>query len=294
MKDAAAILIIAALVCYKIGSAPAAATPAIATTATTRWSIDLAQRLGNAAPSAEMVALLDAWQQAEGGDAAYNPLNTTQNMPDATCYNADPCVKNYASYEDGMAATIATLQGGHAGYADIVAGIQTNDPQRVVDGIAASPWGSSAALITQVYGGMVSAPPQPVGTTTAGDARQRVMEVALSQVGKGYILSTAGPDTFDCSGLVQWSYAQIGIDTTRTTYTQLDALRPIDPSQVQPGDMVYFQYPWDQHVGMLIPGEDGQWAMVHAAAPDLGVIVTQDVFSDPFYADAIIGYRTAL
>jgi cell wall-associated NlpC family hydrolase len=128
------------------------------------------------------------------------------------------------------------------------------------------------------------------------DVRVNVLALALAQVGKPYMLGTEGPDTFDCSGLVQWVYRNAaGIQTTRTTFTQLDALQPIDPAQLQPADMVYFQYPWDQHTGLLADLDgDGRWDMVHAAAPGLGVIVTYDVFSDPFYTSAIIGYRSAL
>jgi hypothetical protein len=59
--------------------------------------------------------------------------------------------------------------------------------------------------------------------------------------------------------------------------------------------MVYFQYSWDQHTGILADVDnDGRWDMINAAAPGIGVVVANDVFSDPFYANAIIGYRTAL
>ena len=59
------------------------------------------------------------------------------------------------------------------------------------------------------------------------DARRAVLKLALAQLGKPYILGTEGPETFDCSGLVQWTYRNaLGVETTRTTFTQLDALRP--------------------------------------------------------------------
>jgi cell wall-associated NlpC family hydrolase len=141
------------------------------------------------------------------------------------------------------------------------------------------------------------APAPAAEAAPAGDQtiRDQAITIALGQVGKRYVPGAAGPTTFDCSGLVQWSYAQIGRTTTRTTFSQLDNLPAIQPEQGQPGDMIYFQYPWDQHVGILadIDG-DGTWDMVHAAAPGLGVIVTNDVFNDAFYTDAIIGYRSAL
>lgn len=148
-------------------------------------------------------------------------------------------------------------------------------------------WALLAALFLLALVRPAGAPPTP------NDAASGAVAAALSQVGKPYVLGTQGPDTFDCSGLVEWAYAQQGVSTTRTTFTQLEALPAVDPAALQTGDMVYYQFPWDQHTGLLFVGADGEWSMVHAAAPGLGVIVTEDVFHDPFYADAIIGYRRA-
>lgn len=61
--------------------------------------------------------LLGAWARAEGGTAAFNPLNTTQPWPGATPYNSVG-VRNYPSAPAGIAATAATLVNGH--YSGIV------------------------------------------------------------------------------------------------------------------------------------------------------------------------------
>jgi cell wall-associated NlpC family hydrolase len=125
----------------------------------------------------------------------------------------------------------------------------------------------------------------------------RVVQIALAQVGKPYILGTQGPTTFDCSGLMQWSYAQIGIAIPRTTWTQWNGLRPIRVAEAQPGDLVLFNIPGEgttSHVGMLV-GDidgDGRWDMVHAVNPVLGVRVTSDVFGSTYYAPLIAGVRT--
>ncbi|MBC8159824.1 MAG: C40 family peptidase, partial [Roseiflexaceae bacterium] len=44
----------------------------------------------------------------------------------------------------------------------------------------------------------------------------RVVQLALSQIGKPYVWGDEGPSTFDCSGLMQWSYGQIGRTIPRT------------------------------------------------------------------------------
>lgn len=290
------LLVVAALLfgLYRLGAASDVAPEAApaAPAAADGWEIDLLSALGNTAPTAETIALLGAWHRAEGGDAAYNPLNTTQDAPGATCYNADPCVKNYPSYAAGIDATVETLRADHPGYAEIVAGLQTNDVRRAFDGIAASPWGTHAGLIADVYAEMAPAPAAPAA---AGDTRAQIVQLALAQVGKPYILGTQGPDTFDCSGLVQWVYAQHGIATGRTTFDQLPRLRPITPDQIQAGDLVYFQFSWDQHTGILADvNGDGHWDMINAGTPQIGVVVTDNVFGDSFWTNALIGYRTAL
>jgi hypothetical protein len=61
--------------------------------------------------------LLAAWARAEGGDARYNPLNTTQPWPGATPYNTlsdgKTHVWDYRTGADGIAATAKTITNGH-------------------------------------------------------------------------------------------------------------------------------------------------------------------------------------
>lgn len=120
-----------------------------------QWAIDIAKQAGNDNPSPELVAFLVGWQRAEGGKAQNNPFNTTLTRPGNTCYNSlkdMPCgVKNYPSREVGLEATISTLEETWPGYADILAGIKTNDPERSLRGLYDSPWGTHAALAETTY-----------------------------------------------------------------------------------------------------------------------------------------------
>lgn len=102
-----------------------------------------------------MQAWLIAWQRAEGGEATNNPFNTTQPAPGATCYNR-VCVRNYPDAATGIAATVATLQ--DADYADLAAGIATNDPERAQRGLERSPWGTHAALVRTIWAELRPAP----------------------------------------------------------------------------------------------------------------------------------------
>src|SRR4051794_36629560 len=70
----------------------------------------LLDRLGLKHTKRRLWALL-AWMQAEGGNALFNPLNTTHEMEGATNYNSVG-VKNYTSLHQGVVATAKTLNYG--------------------------------------------------------------------------------------------------------------------------------------------------------------------------------------
>lgn len=85
----------------------------------------------------------------------------------------------------------------------------------------------------------------PAPSSRAGIA----VRAALSRLGRLYVWGATGPDQFDCSGLVQWSYARAGIHLDRTTYQQINDGIPVPRSQVRPGDLVF---PHAGHVQMAI------------------------------------------
>ncbi|MEU4316642.1 C40 family peptidase [Nocardia sp. NPDC024068] len=81
------------------------------------------------------------------------------------------------------------------------------------------------------------APPFITPTKTAGEL---ALDAALSKVGSPYVYGAAGPDAFDCSGLVQWSYRQAGRELPRTSDAQLSQGAPVSMNDLQPGDVLSF------------------------------------------------------
>lgn len=88
------------------------------------------------------------------------------------------------------------------------------------------------------------------------------VRAALSRLGCPYVWGAAGPDRFDCSGLVQWAYARAGVTLDRTTYDQINDGVPVARSQVRPGDLVF---PHAGHVQLAI-GNDLVVEAPHAGA----------------------------
>lgn len=75
------------------------------------------------------------------------------------------------------------------------------------------------------------------------------MRAALGKLGCPYVWGAAGPDRFDCSGLVKWAYEQGGIRLHRTTYDQINDGIGVPRSQIRPGDLVF---PHTGHVQLAI------------------------------------------
>jgi hypothetical protein len=151
MRTAAVIGALVLIYLYQIGSLPepqpepVSAAQVVVDADRERWAVDLLTRLGNTQPTAATVAFVVAWTLAEdsgmGAFARNNPLNTTQEGFSATGAINEDGVKGYATREDGLNATVQTLSYGY--YTEIVAGLQTNDPQRAFNGLINSPWASS-------------------------------------------------------------------------------------------------------------------------------------------------------
>ncbi|GAA3484312.1 C40 family peptidase [Streptomyces yanii] len=87
------------------------------------------------------------------------------------------------------------------------------------------------------------------------------LQAGATRVGKPYVRSATGPNSFDCSGLTQWAYAQAGAQITRTTYTQINQGTRIARSALKPGDLVFFSN--TSHVGLYA----GNNTVLHAPYP---------------------------
>ena len=114
-----------------------------------------------------------------------------------------------------------------------------------------------------------------------------VVDLALSQVGKPYIWATANPNVgFDCSGLVYYVYKQVGINLSRTTYTQVNHGTSVSASELRKGDLVFFNNGGGvDHVGIYI----GNNKFVHASSPETGVIVS--TLFGSYFGNTFVGAR---
>jgi peptidoglycan DL-endopeptidase CwlO len=116
---------------------------------------------------------------------------------------------------------------------------------------------------------IVAPPPVSVPTGGTGAGHAAAASIALHYLGVPYVYGGASPSGFDCSGLVMYVYAQLGISLPHYTVAQWNATQPI--SSPAPGDLVFFN--GLGHVGIYIGG--GRFVN----APHTGSVVRIDSIS---------------
>ncbi|MGD0167568.1 MAG: C40 family peptidase, partial [Gaiellaceae bacterium] len=118
----------------------------------------------------------------------------------------------------------------------------------------------------------------PTGSVPASAVGTSVVRAAMTRLGDQYVWATAGPSTFDCSGLVVWAYAQVNISLPHYTYDQMSTGTPVSSSDLAPGDLVFFY--GGAHVGIYIGG--GQF--IHAPHPGTVVqVASLSSYSGAYY-----------
>ena len=111
-----------------------------------------------------------------------------------------------------------------------------------------------------------------------------IVAYAKKFLGCRYVYGTAGPKTFDCSGLTSYVYKHFGYSLNRTSGGQRSNGKKVNKSDLQPGDILCFT----GHVGIYIGGNK----FIHAANPRKGVIISS--LSESYYVKHYITARRIL
>ncbi|HEX7740026.1 MAG TPA: NlpC/P60 family protein [Marmoricola sp.] len=131
--------------------------------------------------------------------------------------------------------------------------------QQELDGLEAK---QRAEILAGDYSGGI---PEVDATGKAAVA----LKYALAQVGKAYVWGAAGPNAFDCSGLMMRAWGAAGIGLPHSSRAQAGYGTPVSQSELRPGDLVFYYHPIS-HVGMYI----GSGLIVNAENPSVGVKIT--------------------
>lgn len=111
-----------------------------------------------------------------------------------------------------------------------------------------------------------------------------VVKEASKYLGDPYVFGAEGPNTFDCSGLVEYVYRKFGIKTPRVAADQAHFGVPITRAKIQPGDLIFFNWHGGSsadHVGIYA----GNGEMIHA--PHTGTVVKRVKLNSYYWANNI-------
>lgn len=165
---------------------------------------------------------------------------------------------------------------GQTGYisANLLSNTEVSKPQQVVQN-------TTQTRNVQAQQASVQQAPQ---VSASGQA---VANIASSLVGNPYVWGGTAPGGFDCSGLVQYVYKQVGVNIARTTSGQAGNGYAVSLENLQAGDILLFSYNGGvDHVGIVT---DSSGNFVHASTPSTGVC-TGNVY-DPWYKAVNVGVR---
>ncbi|HEX5513649.1 MAG TPA: C40 family peptidase [Gammaproteobacteria bacterium] len=136
-------------------------------------------------------------------------------------------------------------------------------------------------LALAMAGGCAATASRPANTASSGE---QIAARALAMNGKPYRYGGSGPSGFDCSGLVHFAHREAGISVPRTTESQFRQARPVSPTALQPGDLLFFRIAGKvSHVGLYA----GDGRFVHA--PSSGKRVEVVALDHPYWRRQLVG-----
>jgi cell wall-associated NlpC family hydrolase len=141
---------------------------------------------------------------------------------------------------------------------------------------AAAALSSTVSPVSSSSGGSAPVGPAPPATHSS------VVAIAERYLGVPYVWGGASPNGFDCSGLVMYVFAQVGVSLPHSSYSQYGMGSPVSRDQLQPGDLVFFD--GLGHEGIYVGGG----SFIHA--PHTGDVVKISSMTG-WYASTYVGAR---
>jgi len=122
------------------------------------------------------------------------------------------------------------------------------------------------------------APATKAEVQTIHAVRKRVLATAMTKTTATYQWGAAGPDRFDCSGFVLWTYlTATGISLPHYSGAQMDVTRPVARTRLRKGDLLFYGADGSSHVTMYL----GRRLQIGASNSRDGIVV--DSIDSPYW-----------
>ncbi len=126
-------------------------------------------------------------------------------------------------------------------------------------------------------------------TVEGTEKGQLVVATASKYLGIPYVYGGSSPSGFDCSGLVQYVFRELGVSLNRVAADQTAHGIPVSRENLRPGDIVFFhntnKYTRINHVGIYV----GNGNFIHA--PQTGDVVKISTLQSGYYAGTFVTAR---
>jgi len=161
-------------------------------------------------------------------------------------------------------------------------------PVLVVSGLTAVPTGASTTRWAEGGGGSAAGEAESLRLVGGSSRVRRALRIAINQKGDPYQYGSAGPNRFDCSGLVYYATHKAGLKRVpRSSSAQARYMDRIKRSKMRPGDFVFFTGSGGvYHVGIFVGWRDGRRAVVHSPRPGSRVH-TARIWTDSWFAGTL-------
>jgi cell wall-associated NlpC family hydrolase len=222
---------------------------------------------------------------AAGSASAAEPVTQTMELPTLTAdlatqvaESADATQQTAANYQLQAERDAAAAKAAKQAKADL-ADAKTKAEAKKKAAEAARK-AAAADAVSRSSARTVLSASASTSTNVAAPASGSVATVVAflkAQVGDAYVMGGTGPNAWDCSGLVQAAFKQVGVDLPRVSQDQSVSGTPVSLSNVQVGDILYWGAAGSAyHVGVYI----GNGQYLDAANPSKGVVI-QDLSGYP-------------
>jgi alpha-tubulin suppressor-like RCC1 family protein/cell wall-associated NlpC family hydrolase len=283
------------------------------------WATAFADNIGAGSESAVRFVLAWSQVEGASPQQNNPLNSTMREVGASVLTGSSAGIKIYPTLDVGLTANLDTINRGARsfGYGAVVAALRAGDVPTAAAALQASRWcydpagphghecpGYAARIVSlvrsyenpltfrhagalqagttalaNVAGAPVGRSPLVGGVPARLPQAARALAAAKAQLGKPYVWGGNGPDVFDCSGLMVFSWGLAGVRLPRVAADQQAWAVPVTDAQVQPGDLVFFGRP-AHHVAMYI----GNGLMIDA--PHSGATVE----IAPIWWDQLAGY----
>ncbi|MGW2823292.1 C40 family peptidase [Streptomyces sp. NPDC001443] len=222
---------------------------------------------------------------ASGAANAAEPVTQTFEMPTLTgdlvaqiAQSADATQQAAADYQLRAERDAAAANAAKQAKADLAEAKQKAEAARKKAAETARKAAAERASRDSARDTLSTSTATQASTSTATGSAAAVIAFVKAQVGDAYVSGGTGPNSWDCSGLVQAAFKQVGIDLPRVSQDQSVAGTQVSLSNLQPGDILYWGSAGSAyHVAVYV----GDGMFVGAQNPSTGVVMKPLSYDPP-------------